>query len=243
MPTVAGGINEERTTVAQERPPTKKTRRPEIDQPPRSAFSDPQQLDYYDRMCARHLAMREQTYTPGDDVQIGQHYGPMMINPEWAWHMHQLGSLARKAGNDPGTYSHADREWVDQVIGYDAKANHVFPTHIDDAISVGVRLEAIVALREGREDELTEDEQLLTRYIREVASGTVDQETWDRMFKRLGHKGLAEYTAFIMLFVMILRMFQAFDLPAPSDEEIARHIQALKDGAVAPDPDFASRFR
>jgi hypothetical protein len=228
---------------ASERPPTKKTRRPEIDQPPRDAITDPEQLDYYDRMCARHLAMREKPYTPGEPVEIGQHYGPMMIHPEWAWHMHQLGSLARKAGNSPGTYSHADREWVDQVICWDVKANHVFPTHIDDAISVGVRLDAIVALREGREDDLTEDEQLLTAYIRQAVSGTVEQETWDRMFARLGHKGLVEYTAFIMLFNMILRMFQAFDVPAPSDEAIAQHIRELQDGARSPDPDYAARFR
>jgi hypothetical protein len=118
----------------------------------------------------------------------------------------------------------------------------VFPLHIDDAISVGVRLEAIEAVRSGHEENLTEDEALLTRYIRQVLSGTVDDATWEKMFDRLGQKGIVEYTTFILLFNLILRSFQAFGVTAPSDEEIARHIQELKDGTVVPNSDWQRRF-
>jgi hypothetical protein len=214
-----------------------------IDQPKRSEFTDPADLDYYDRIIARHRQIMEIPDTvPDDEIRVGQHYGSLMINPEWAWHLHQLGGLARKAGSEPGTYSHADREWVDQVLGWDVRANHVFPLHIDDAISVGVRLEAIEALRSGHEENLTEDEALLTRYIRQVLAGTVDDETWDKILDRLGRKGIAEYTTFILLFNLILRSFQAFGVPAPSDEEIDRHIQALREGTEEREPGWANRF-
>jgi hypothetical protein len=214
-----------------------------IGQPKRSEFTDPADLEYYDRIIARHRKiMGIPDSTPDDEVNVGQHYGALMVNPEWAWHMHQLGGLARTAGTEPDTYSHADREWVDQVLGADAKANHVFPLHIDDAISVGVRLEAIDAIRSGHEENLTEDEALLTRYIRQVLSGTVDDATWEKMFDRLGQKGIVEYTTFILLFNLILRSFQAFGVPAPSDEEIDRHIQELKDGTVVPNSDWQRRF-
>jgi hypothetical protein len=221
----------------------RKTQRPEIDQPPRSHFTDPKELEYYDWICERHASMSGRTYAPGDPIEVGQHYGPLMITPEWAWHLHQLGGLFRKGGLQPGTYSHADREWVDQVVGWDAHANHVFPGHIDDALSAGVRIDAIIALREGREEDLTEDEQLLTRYIRQVLTGTVDDETWDRMFARLGHRGIVEYTTFILMFNMILRSFQAYKVPAPSDEEIEQHIRELKDGTRQPVAGFEQRLR
>ena len=58
--------------------------------------------------------------------------------------------------------------------------------HVPDAVAAGVRLEAIEAIRYGHEEDLTEDEQLLARYIRQLVSGTVDDETFAAMSARMG---------------------------------------------------------
>lgn len=61
-------------------------------------------------------------------------------------------------GNYEGTYSHADREFVDQIMMHDLGTYAFRRLHTNDALSAGVRLEAIEAIRAGREDEvLTED--------------------------------------------------------------------------------------
>jgi hypothetical protein len=211
-------------------------------QPKRSDVA-PDDLEAYDAVLARHRNMLNVPPAPGEDLSVGQHYAALLNSPQWAAAWHRLGYLARFSGTQPDSYSHADREWVDQVVGADFKANHVFPLHIDDAISVGVRLEAIEAIRYGHEEDLNEDERLLTKYIRQVIAGTVDDETFGKMHSRLGDRGIADYTSFICLFFSILRMFQAFGVPEPGDEEIDQHIRDLKSGAVAPVEAFETRFR
>ena len=46
------------------------------------------------------------------------------------------------------------------------------------AVASGVRLEAVEALRYGHEEDLNDDERLLVGYIRQVVTGTVDDETF-----------------------------------------------------------------
>ena len=90
-------------------------------------------------------------------------------------------------------YSHADREFVDEVISADWGYDVVLPLHIPDALASGVRLEAIEALRSGRDDLLTDDERFLATFIRQVESRTLTDESWERMVKRIGLRGAVEY--------------------------------------------------
>ena len=87
----------------------------------------------------------------------------------------------------------------------------------------------------GPRERRTEDEQLLTRFIRQVATGTVDDETWNRMLGRLGKRGLVEYVAFIGHLIVVLRMFQALDVPSKlnSREDMMALLKGIRDGSVA----------
>ena len=67
---------------------------------------------------------------------------------------------------------------------------------------------AIKALRYGREEELNDDERLLAKYVRQVISGTVDDETWELMKAPMGERGVIEYTAFILWLNWLVRMMQ-----------------------------------
>ena len=120
--------------------------------------------------------------------------GVLLHSPPFAANRQDISSLVRVAGERDNSYSHADREFVDQVLAVELGTNVVQRLHVPDAIAVGVRIEAIDALRAGDDDALTDDERLLATYIRQVVGGTVDDETWDAMELRLGTRGLVEYT-------------------------------------------------
>jgi hypothetical protein len=101
--------------------------------------------------------------------------------------------------------------------------------HIVDAARAGVRVDAIEALMARRDDLLNDDERLLATYIRQVVDGKVEQSAYDRMFARLGTRGLVEYTGFILWLGWTMRMMQALDTGAPTDEQIKVDMKAARE--------------
>lgn len=165
------------------------------------------------------------------------YHSAILTSPPFGAALNRLGRLMRTAGDRPNTFSHADREFVDQVLSAEWKTNVVLGIHIPDALAVGVRQEAIEALREGREEDLNEDEQFLASYIRRVITGTVTDEAYARLEQRLGERGAAEYTIFVAFLQMTIRLFQAFGTPEPTDEEIDAMIAEFRAGErEIPDP-------
>jgi hypothetical protein len=165
------------------------------------------------------------------DGRVPGYFGALMNSPAMAQHLSDFGRTVRSAADRPGTFSLADREWVDMVLSSDWKSNTVLEAHIPDALVRGVRLDAIIALREGREHDLTDDERLLATYIRRVRDGAVDDELWERMQARLGPRGVTDYTIFIMFLVMTIRLIEALTGDKGlSDDEVDRMLREYKDG-------------
>jgi len=165
------------------------------------------------------------------------YHAALLNSPPFGAALNELGRLARRAGERAGSFSHAEREFVDQVLSLDWGTNVVQRLHLPDALAVGVRPEAIAALRGRREQELTADERELAGYIRAVANGTVTDAAYAAIEQRLGRRGAVEYTIFIAFLMMTIRLFQAFGLPDPSDEEIDALLHELRTGArELPDP-------
>jgi hypothetical protein len=196
--------------------------------PPSRDHFPAEEHDAYDMVVER---------SAGKFGALTPYHAAILNSPPFAAALNHLGRLARTAGEREGTYSHADREFVDQVLSADWHTNVVLNLHIPDAVAVGVRLPAIEALRSGQEEQLTEDEQLLAGYIRAVVNGTVTDESYAAIENRLGTRGAVEYTIFIGFLNMTIRLFQAFGMPDPSDQEIASLVAELRDGLRAlPDP-------
>jgi hypothetical protein len=215
-------------------------------QPDRSEFSASEQEDY-DRVVARYYTGKPGEPPPMNPSgnghgDLGEYFGALMQSPPLCAIASRMGTFVRKAGEREGTYSHADREFVDQVLSADWKTNVVLRRHIQDALATGVRMEAIEALRYGHEEDLDEDERLLATYIRQVVSGTVDDETYAAIDARLGTRGLVEYTGFILWLQWIIRMMQALGVAAPGDEEVDQLIADLKSGSREL-PDFKQWIR
>ena len=193
-------------------------------QPKRSDFTG-EELEAYDRVLARFGAA-------GEDKEVHPYFGALLNGPEMAATLSKMGTLIRGAPNRGNTYSHHDREIVDQVLSYDFGYYGVLPLHTPDAVACGVRLEAIEAIRDGREEDLTDEERLLVTYVREVVGGGVTDETYEAIECRVGKRGAAEYTMFIAYLSTVIRLFQAFGMPSPTKEEIDTLIDGLRDGSV-----------
>jgi hypothetical protein len=213
-----------------------------LSQPPRSAFTDPDELAAYDAVVERQAGLFHGEFDPElGATNVGEYWGALLNSPPMTAIAGQMGNFVRTAGEHPESYAHWERELVDQVLSADWKTNVVQGLHIPDAVSAGVRLEAIEALRYGHEEDLNDDERLLVSYIRAVVSGTVDDQLFAAMTERLGPRGVVEYTGFIMWLSWIMRMMQMLGTHNPSDEEIDAVVAGLRDGSIKV-PDFRERI-
>jgi hypothetical protein len=211
-----------------------------LSQPARSEFDDREDLEGFDAVVERRRRIGmagEEQETP----DLGEYFGAMVNSPRLCALAAGMGTFVRTAGERPGSYSHADREFVDQVLSVDFGTNVVQKLHVPDAVAAGVRLEAIEALRQDREEDLNEDERLLARFIRQVVGGDVDDETFAAIQARLGTRGVVEYAGFILWLQWTIRMTQALGGEDPPDEEINRIVRELKDGSREV-PDFRKRL-
>ncbi len=208
-----------------------------VRQPRRSDLAS-EDRDVYDNAVRRH----HPDASPGEERDLGGYHGALLNSPPYSRLLEMGGATVRLVGETPGSYSHADREFVDQVLSADFKTNIINKTHMPDGIAVGVRIEAIKALRYGHEEDLTEDEKFLAEYIRASVAGKLTDALWDRMERRLGVRGAVEYTLFINYLLMTIRNMQALAGTEPSDAEIDQMLKELEEGTREL-PDFRVRIR
>jgi len=202
---------------------------------PRRKDIAPEELADYDHVDARIKRVDYGSYdTPARYLEA------LMNAPPLAAALTRLGTLVRQ-GQLRGSYSDAERELVDFVYGADFHYNSIFTVHLPDAFAVGVRPEAIEALRTGREAGLTDGERQIAEFARQVASGTVTDASYAAMTERLGRRGALEFTIFCGFLLMTIRLWQAVGVPEPSDEEMDELFRGLRDGSV-PVPDPAARI-
>jgi hypothetical protein len=204
---------------------------------PRRDEIDENDLAAYDAVVGRMRDMGR----PNPEVDAG-YYGRLLQSPQLASLLAQIGRTVRALGERGDSYSHADREFVDQVLSVDLGSNIVQQTHLNDALSTGVRLGAIEALREGRESDLTPDEARLTDFIRRVAGGRMDGETWDWMERRIGERGAVEYAVFILFLQLTMRLMETVGMPTMTDAEVSRLIDEFRTGKRGAD-DFRARIK
>jgi hypothetical protein len=209
-------------------------------QPDRSAVR-PDELKAYDRVVGRQTFYGYSKGTPGYDVrpqgqEAGPYFGVLLNAPIVADHLSELGVYYRTRGEVAGSYSHADREWTDIVLGEHLGFN--MWGHILDGVAVGVRPEAVYAVLEHRDADLTHDERMLTQYIRRLADGALEASDWDYVQTKYGTRGAVEFSAWIAHLITTIRLIQAFlSNHSDSNEALAQRLRKyLADGEPLPDP-------
>lgn len=176
----------------------------------------------------------------GDEA--GPYWGTILHAPAFALHRQQFSTLIRTAGERTNTYTHRQRELVDQALSAVVKDNHVYPLHVGDAIAAGVAPGTIAAIRGDRWDELDPEDRLLVTYVKEVVTGTVSDATFDAVEQLMGTRGVIEYTVLITVLYMTMRQMQAFKVPQPTDEEVDALVEQYRQGK-AEVPDHMERIR
>jgi hypothetical protein len=165
--------------------------------------------------------------------EVQPYMGAMLNSPAFMALLSDIGAVARSKGDTEGSYSHADREWVDMVISQELGHWGIYYLHMLDAVGSGVRVDAIAALRSGHDGDLTEDERLLRDFVRTVIEGRVDAEIYGRIEDRLGRRGAVEYTQLIGFLLITVRLSQAFDsMPQFSPQMVDELLELIKAGDV-----------
>jgi hypothetical protein len=165
----------------------------------------------------------------------------LMHWPEYAASRRELSRLLLTIPEREGSYSHADREWVDIVLATHMNTNVVLRGHLPDALGAGVRLEAIEAIRADRDEDLTDDERTLAVFCRQVVDGTVADEVYEAVEAYMGERATAEYAIFITCLWTTMRQANALGQDEPSDEEVEQMIADFKSGERAVPTDWHQR--
>jgi len=184
---------------------------------------EPEEKALYDKVVAKY----QPGAAPGDEIKLGPWMGTLLYWPAMAQNRAEISTHVRTAGERKNSYTHRDREFVDQVMMPYLKTYIVMGTHIPDALATGVSIETIEALRKGRDEDLSAEDRELATYIRHVIDGDVTDEEWDRMEKRFDKRPLVELTIFITVLWMTMRQMQAFGQHDPTDAEIDAFIGAV----------------
>lgn len=167
---------------------------------------------------------------PGDRLQ--PYFAAMLNSPLISAGMSNLGVVYRSRGAFEDGMQHADREWVDMVLCDELECFWVLYVHAPDAIAVGVRPEAIVALVEGRYDDLTADEREKELFIRAVINGTMTGDQYKSLEEKLGVRATVELTCFTGHLIKTMRLMQAFGVPDTTRERLLEWVKALAAGEV-----------
>lgn len=215
--------------------------------PPLPAPQDirPEERTAYDRVVARQEGYRYDEFAkllgsgtpslPGTEIQ--PYFAALLNSPLIADHISELGVVYRTRGEAPGSYSHADREWIDMVLAVELGMDFICFAHLLDAVAQGVRPLAVRALLDGRDDRLEPDELVLTQYVRQVVRGTVTPESFAAIRERFGVRGAVEFTGFVSHLQMTIRLQQAFGVQDVTRRQLEELLQRVIDGtAELPDP-------
>jgi hypothetical protein len=130
-----------------------------------------------------------------------------------------------------GSFSAYDHELIDLVLSFDSGHWGLIANHVPFAIASGVSFETVEALRDGREDELTDSDRQVVAFIRAVRDGTVTDELYEGMKEHFGsERGIAEFAFLTLTLLTHLRLIQLFDEPQITPEEFEDELALLRAG-------------
>jgi hypothetical protein len=184
--------------------------------------------EFYDYVVSRQYPDAK----PGEERDLGLYHGTLLNSPSFARFFESGGETVRMRGEDPDSYSQRDRAFVDHVLSAELNTNAVLLHFITEGLSLGIDLVTQRAVREGRDEALSDDDRFLSSYILATVRGELTDALWERMIERLGSKGTLEYTSFINFLLMTIRNIQATCgvLGEPSDEDIEHLLTEYETG-------------
>jgi hypothetical protein len=226
------GVATKFTTQAQQKYLQAARRMPKL--PARDTIA-PDELDAYDKMVKRVDGFKRST-----EIIDGLPYGVP--------HMEALGVSPAIGSaisgdintslnhidvyqNKPGRMTGQDHETIDLILAFDSGYYSLIALHTPSALAQGMRIEAIEAMRDRRDDLLTPVERDRVAFVRAVRDGTMTDELWEKTQQRLGsERGVVEYLHHVLLLEYHHKFCWACGVPEMPKETYAKMLNEYKTG-------------
>lgn len=152
----------------------------------------------------------------------------------WAWMARTL--AVGKCQGQPGSFTAYHHELATITASFHGGYNDFLGLHVPLALAAGVRPEALVAIREGRDGDLADDERAIVSFVRGVLDGTVDDAGFEAVRERIGtERGVLELTSLILNIFVRMRTTQVFGGGGlVSDARVDELLAAACDGTLPP---------
>jgi hypothetical protein len=193
----------------------------------------PEERADYDYMMSRNTGWKKGTTMVGGMPYGLPHYIGLTVSPPLAGEINCWGRLVMADQGRPGALDDYEHEIIDEALAFDSGYYALIAGHTPGAIGSGWRIEALEALRDHRDDLLTPEELLLVRFIRAVRDGSMTDELWNDMYKRVGNeRAVLDYVHFICLLDMHHRFCWAVGAAEMSHDNFGRMLADIRSGAM-----------
>lgn len=213
--------------------------------PSREEIPESEHADYDFMLTRIRGATEGNIATVAGEPYAKRYFEAMTRSPCMAASISRTGTTSMNVPGSPGTLTAADHEMIDAVLCLDSGYTFLLAGHAALAIQAGVRIEALEALRDGREESLTADERQQVRFIRAVRDGQVTDDLWAEIVSRLGsERGAVEYAFFVCLVLFHHLFASALGVPDMTKDELASLFRNLRrdDAALASYSDYARLY-
>jgi hypothetical protein len=190
-----------------------------------------EELLAWDEFQVRFEKVRTDKYALEYRHRIAGGFFGLMCSPRLAAQLTHGGKPAMAQQGKPGSFTAADHEFIDLVLSFDSGHWGLLANHVPFAVASGIPTSTVRALRDKRESELSEADRQVVAFIRATRDGTITNEMWAAMVKRIGsERGVVELMYFTLHLLMHVRLIQAFDEVQILPHELEDLLQKLERG-------------
>jgi hypothetical protein len=143
----------------------------------------------------------------------------------------------RSREGKPNTFRAYEHELTAAVYDLDSGYYGFLALRTPFAIAAGVRVEALEALRDHKDDKLTTEEAEHVKFIRAVRDGKMTDAIWNSMKTRMGsERGAVEYTYLVLVRNALHQFSWAVGAPEMSRKDFDKMLADFKSGTRKPPP-------
>lgn len=198
---------------------------------PRREEIAPEELPAWDAFQVRFEKVRTDKHALKYRHRIAGGFFGLMCSPGLAAQLTEGGKPAMAQQGKPGSFTASDHEFIDLVLSFDSGHWGLLANHVPFAVASGIPTATVRALRDGREHELSPQDQQVVEFIRATRDGTITDEMWSAMVKRIGtERGVVELMYLTLHLLMHVRFIQAFDEVQILPEELEDLLGLLERG-------------
>jgi hypothetical protein len=184
----------------------------------------------FDYLAARVQGFKGAEVVDGEGYAMSE-WAALAASPPLGGELSCFGRIVIADQGTAGALGDYEHEIIDEALALDANYYFLPAGHTPGAIASGWRIEALEALRDHRDDLLTNDELLIVKFVRAVRDGSMTDAIWGAMRKRMGNeRAVIDYVSFVCLLDMHHRFYWAVGGPEMSRENFTKMLNEFRSG-------------